>query len=120
MSTQLDRLEPLRRRLLSAKDAAAYCGYEGREAVYHVKGFPPPLRGAENERPKWDVRDLDAWIDARKAAAAQPAPANPEITVAEHRAAARALVAKSRRRGRPGKHAQVSLDRAGEARPEPR
>ena len=93
-----ERLEPIRKRLLAALEAANYCGYECREAVYRVKGFPPPVPPpGPGERPKWDIRDLDAWIDARKAAGVAPAHEGAVITAAEADAHARSIVARARR-----------------------
>lgn len=64
-----ERLEPIRPRLLRAADAATYCGL-GRSTLYDVKGFPAAIRHHATALPLWDVRDLDAWIDARKAESA--------------------------------------------------
>lgn len=67
-------------RMLRAPHAARYCGLSVRDLyeLLHRGDYPAPLRpkGGERSRPSWDVRDLDAWIDARKVAQrVGPAPA---------------------------------------------
>lgn len=68
-SISIERLEPIRPRLLRAADAARYCGL-GRSTLYEVGDFPKPIRRHETAVPLWDVRDLDAWIDRQKAESA--------------------------------------------------
>lgn len=76
------------RRILSVDEAATYCGIS-RRTLYelHEAGlFPRPLalpsaqrdkrtkeptNGGKSRRVLWDLRDLDAWIDAQKQATAE-------------------------------------------------
>lgn len=51
-------------RLLPTKLAARYCGIP---ASRFAKVCPArPVRITEQERPKWDIKDLDSWIDSVK------------------------------------------------------
>jgi len=60
-------LEDLRPRMIRMADAARYCGI-ARSKAYVTPDFPKPVRlGGPKSRPVYDVRDLDAWIDAKKA-----------------------------------------------------
>jgi len=62
----------LMKRVLSVEEAGDYCGISRGEVYRHLEdlasGFPRPFRYDAGGRPKYDVRDLDEWIDARKAA----------------------------------------------------
>ena len=58
-------------RVFYAPGAAAYCGISREELYKRLKrgDFPKPFRyDPPSSLPKWDIRDLDAWIDAKKAA----------------------------------------------------
>lgn len=58
-------------RMLRITAAAKHCGL-ARSKAYTIPDFPKPVRlGGPKSRPVYDVRDLDAWIDAKKAAEAQ-------------------------------------------------
>ena len=71
--------EPLRMtpRMLNLATAADYCAIS-RQTLYELMAdplakFPTPVRYPREDgrasRPRFDVRDLDAWIDAQKASA---------------------------------------------------
>lgn len=63
--------EQIRPRLLVATEAARYCGV-ARATIYKMPDFPPPIRlNGVTGKPYWDIRDLDAYIDALKAAQEQ-------------------------------------------------
>lgn len=52
------------RRLLPVKDAALYCGVP---RSYFPKVCPAqPVRLYENAHPRYDIIDLDKWIDSTK------------------------------------------------------
>lgn len=64
-----DGLSP---RLLSADQAAAYCGMSRNHFAQHVAPFVPPIPNIGARR-LWDLRALDRWLDARSGLAhAQP------------------------------------------------
>lgn len=56
-------------RLLPAAKAAKYCG----KPRSTFKGICPvrPIRLHDGDRPKYDIRDLDKWIDSIKSGGTQ-------------------------------------------------
>lgn len=58
---------PIQPRLLTVEQAAAYVGFSRRTVLRRVEAgtFPQPLRPlGPGTDPRWDIRDLDKWIDA--------------------------------------------------------
>jgi excisionase family DNA binding protein len=58
---------PIQPRLLTVDQAAAYVGFSRRTVLRMVEGgkFPQPLRPlGPGTDPRWDMREIDRWIDA--------------------------------------------------------
>ena len=55
------------KRMLSKTEAAHHCGRPSKR--FDIECPVPPVRFANGDL-RWDVRDLDAWIDTLKADAA--------------------------------------------------
>lgn len=67
MKRKTERRLPLPRRVVNAREAAAYLGLCPSEFYERTAepGFPEPFAYTKGGRPRYDLRALDEWIDER-------------------------------------------------------
>ena len=55
-------------RLLSKKQVAELIGCHPRTVIRHASngGFPAPIRLGGRGHPRWDIRDVQAWLTEQK------------------------------------------------------
>jgi hypothetical protein len=64
MSSTLVQLSFIPKRMLTKSEAAQHCGRSVRR--FEIECPVPPVKFANGDF-RWDVRDLDSWIDGIKA-----------------------------------------------------